>query len=103
MEHGATPQHDTVSGAAMPASPIRSADRDGADHRGADPASQVDDLIAALRRLEKFASEESARVSHSLLPKLEARGRENLWASLLLALALGMILGLWAAGGRRGR
>lgn len=65
------------------------------------PVSQVDDLIAAVRRLERFAAEESARVSHSLVPKLEAHARENLWMSLLIALGLGVIVGLYLAGGRR--
>lgn len=64
-------------------------------------ASQVDDLVAVVRRLERFAAEESARVSHSLVPKLEAHARENLWMSLLLALGLGVIVGLYLAGGRR--
>lgn len=102
MEHEATGEatgdRDTAMAGRRPRSEARPA-----EHGGGDPASQVDDLIAALRRLEKFAGEESARVSHSLLPKVEARARDNLWASLLLALALGVILGLWAAGGRRGR
>ncbi len=64
-------------------------------------ASQADELVAALRRLERFAAEESARVSHSVVPKLEAHARENLWMSLLLALGLGVIVGLYLAGGRR--
>lgn len=64
-------------------------------------ASQVDDLISAVRRLEAFAMQESQRVSATVVPKLEAQARQNLWTSLLIALGLGVILGLWLGAGRR--
>ncbi len=62
---------------------------------------QVDDVLAAVRRLESFAADEAKRMSAKLIPAAETRVRENLWVSLLLALGLGLILGLWMNGGRR--
>jgi ElaB/YqjD/DUF883 family membrane-anchored ribosome-binding protein len=64
---------------------------------------QVDEVIAAVRRLEAFAADEAKRMSGTMLPAAEAKVRQNLWVSLLLSLGLGMILGLWLNGGRRGR
>jgi ElaB/YqjD/DUF883 family membrane-anchored ribosome-binding protein len=63
---------------------------------------RIDDLVAAVRRLEALAAEEAKKVSTKLLPKAEAKVKENLWVSLLVALGLGLILGLWLNGGRRG-
>lgn len=66
------------------------------------PASaQIDDLFAAVRRLEAFASDEAKRVSGKLVPTVEDHARKNIWVSLLLALGLGLILGIWLTGGRR--
>jgi hypothetical protein len=74
----------------------------GASPRSADPQpSPADELVAAVRRLERFAAEESARISHSVLPRLEAKARDNLWTSLLLAVVLGLILGVRLSAGRR--
>jgi hypothetical protein len=64
-------------------------------------ADQMDDVLAAVRRLESFASEEAKKMSSKVLPAAETRVRQNLWMSLLLALGLGVILGLWMNGGRR--
>lgn len=64
-------------------------------------ADQMDDVLAAVRRLESFASEEAKKMSDKVLPAAEIRVRQNLWVSLLLALGFGVILGLWMNGGRR--
>lgn len=71
--------------------------------RGARAAAmgQIDDLVAAVRRLEAFAADEAKRVSGKLVPQIEDKARQNIWVSLLLALGLGLILGLWLTGGRR--
>ena len=66
------------------------------------PASaQIEDLFAAVRRLEAFASDEAKRVSGKLVPTVEDHAKKNIWMSLLLALGLGLILGIWLTGGRR--
>lgn len=62
---------------------------------------QFDDLVAAVRRLEAFAADEAKRVSGKLVPQIETRAKQNIWVSLLLALGLGLILGVWLTGGRR--
>lgn len=74
-----------------------------AQEAGARPfgASQIEDLIATVRRLEAFAADEAKRVSGKLVPQIESRAKENIWVSLLLALGLGLILGIWLTGGRR--
>jgi hypothetical protein len=64
-------------------------------------ADQMDDVLAAVRRLESFASEEAKRMSSKVIPLAETRVRQNLWVSLLLAHGLVVILGLWMNGGRR--
>lgn len=64
-------------------------------------AAQIDDLFAAIRRLESFAADEAKRVSGKLVPNVEEQAKKNIWVSLLLALGLGLILGLWLTGGRR--
>lgn len=64
-------------------------------------SSQLDDLAATVRRLEAFAAEEAKRVSAKLLPEVETRAKQNIWVSLLFALGLGLILGLWLNGNRR--
>jgi hypothetical protein len=64
-------------------------------------AGQIDDLMATVRRLEAFASDEAKRVSGKLVPQIESKAKQNLWVSLLLALGLGLILGIWLTGGRR--
>lgn len=66
------------------------------------PSSQIDDLLATVRRLEAFALEEAKRVSDKVLPQAESKARQNIWVSLLFALGLGLILGLWLNGRRRG-
>ncbi|MBK8251315.1 MAG: hypothetical protein IPK82_01435 [Polyangiaceae bacterium] len=63
--------------------------------------SQVEDLYAMVRRLESFATDEAKRVSGKLLPQVESKARDNIWVSLLIALGLGLILGVWLTGGRR--
>lgn len=64
-------------------------------------AAQIDDLFAAVRRLESFAADEAKRVSGKLVPTVEERAKKNIWVSLLLALGLGLLLGIWLTGGRR--
>jgi hypothetical protein len=64
-------------------------------------SAQIEDLFAAVRRLEAFASDEAKRVSGKLVPTVEDHAKKNLWVSLLLALGLGLILGIWLTGGRR--
>lgn len=62
---------------------------------------QIDDLVATVRRLEAFAADEAKRVSGKLVPQIESKAKQNIWVSLLLALGLGLILGVWLTGGRR--
>jgi hypothetical protein len=64
-------------------------------------SAQFDDLVATVRRLEAFAGDEAKRVSDKLVPQVELKARQNIWVSLLFALGLGLILGLWLNGGRR--
>lgn len=66
-------------------------------------AEQMDELFAAIRRIESFAADEAKRVSTKVLPAAEIRVQKNPWLSLLMALGLGLILGLWLNGGRRQR
>lgn len=61
----------------------------------------LEDVLSAVRRLESFASDEAKRVGKSVVPGAESKIKENLWVSLLFALGLGMILGLWLNGRRR--
>ncbi len=61
----------------------------------------MDDVIAAIRRLETFAADEAKRVSDQVVPAAETRVKKNIWISLAFALGLGLILGLWLNGGRR--
>ena len=63
-------------------------------------SSQVDDLMAAVKRLEGFAATEAKRVSTRLEP-VGAKARENIWTTVLMALGLGVILGLLMGGTRR--
>lgn len=63
--------------------------------------SQIEDLVGMVRRLESFALEEAKRVSDKVLPRAESKARQNIWVSLLFALGLGLILGLWLNGRRR--
>jgi ElaB/YqjD/DUF883 family membrane-anchored ribosome-binding protein len=71
----------------------------GAAHPG---VAQVDEALAMLRRFEAFASDEARKVSAKVLPETEARVRKSPWTSLLIALGIGLILGLWLNGRRRG-
>jgi len=64
-------------------------------------SSQLDDLFATVRRLESFALEEAKRVSAKVLPHAESKAKQNIWVSLIFALGLGLILGLWLNGRRR--
>ena len=43
----------------------------------------------------------SARTPAELVPQIETKAKQNIWVSLLLALGLGLILGIWLTGGRR--
>jgi len=73
----------------------------GGGARKAQGMAQIDDLFAAVRRLESFAADEAKRVSGKLVPNVEEHAKKNIWFSLLLALGLGLILGIWLTGGRR--
>jgi hypothetical protein len=63
-------------------------------------ASQIEDLIGAVRRLEAFASDEAKRVSGRLAP-MESKAKDNIWVTVLIAMGLGVIFGLLMGGGRR--
>ncbi|MBL9026155.1 MAG: hypothetical protein JNL21_28435 [Myxococcales bacterium] len=64
---------------------------------------QMDEIIATVRRLEAFAADEAKRVSAKIIPAAESRVHKSPWMSLLFALGLGLIFGLWLNGGRRQR
>jgi hypothetical protein len=61
----------------------------------------LDDVMAAIRRLELFATEEVKRVSTEVVPAARAQAQKSMWTSLLIALGLGLILGIWLNRGRR--
>lgn len=69
------------------------------DSRGRVAAARLE---SALRRMEARANELRDRVKDDLVPEAEQKIKDNLLASLLIALGLGVILGL-LMGGRRGR
>jgi len=73
----------------------------GKAHGAAPRPMEWKELLDAVKRLETLAAEEARKVSDDLLPRAEAKVKENIWMSLLLSLGLGMILGLWMATGRR--
>lgn len=64
-------------------------------------SAQIEEIFAMVRRLESFAADEAKRVSGRLVPSVEEKAKKNIWVSLLLALGLGLILGVWLTGGRR--
>lgn len=66
-------------------------------------AARMDELFAAVRRLEQYATAEAKRVSGKIIPEVEERAKRNLWTSLLIALGLGVIVGLLLGTGRRRR
>src|SRR5256885_16392397 len=68
---------------------------------GATVPPRVEDFVATVRRLEAFAADEARRVSGKLLPGVETRAKQNIWVTILFALGLGLILGLWANRHRR--
>lgn len=99
-----SPRAEADAAGAEGSAPVNGAAGAGqAQEAGARPfgASQIEDLIATVRRLEAFAADEAKRVSGKLVPQIESRAKENIWVSLLLALGLGLILGIWLTGGRR--
>jgi len=51
-------------------------------------------LNVIIENLEEKSKELMGRVREDVLPQAEATVRENLWASLLSALGIGLILGL---------
>lgn len=61
----------------------------------------LDDVMAAIRRLELFATEEVKRVSTEVVPAARAQAQKSMWTSLLIALGLGLFLGMWLNRGRR--
>lgn len=72
---------------------------DGDDARSKLPP--LDDVMAAIRRLELFATEEVKRVSADVVPAARAHAQKSMWTSLLIALGLGLFLGMWLNRGRR--
>ncbi|MEZ4294016.1 MAG: hypothetical protein R3B70_03495 [Polyangiaceae bacterium] len=107
---GAPPPADKPSASAAPeaeaepaAEQPTSADADKPADKGPRAAisAQAEELYSMLRRFEAFAADEAKRVSGKLLPQVESKAKQNIWMSLLLALGLGLILGLWLNGGRR--
>lgn len=95
----AAPPNDPEKGPGEPAAPDADKPTDSAARAGV--SARVEELSAMVRRLESFAAAEAKRVSGDLLPEVERRAKQNIWVSLLFALGLGLILGLWLNGGRR--
>jgi ElaB/YqjD/DUF883 family membrane-anchored ribosome-binding protein len=63
---------------------------------------KLDRLEAIVDKLEKRTREIADKVKRDYAPKAEAKIKENLWTSLLIALGLGMLIGLLLRlGGRR--
>lgn len=72
-----------------------------ADEKGVPrSAAEVEALVG---RLEARTRELAQQVEREVLPKLEAKAKENLGRSLLTALGIGFILGLLFGGLFRGR
>lgn len=61
---------------------------------------QLEEVLDAVHRLENFATSEAKRVSDKVLPMAETRVRQNLWTSLIVTFALGIIFGLWMTRGK---
>lgn len=89
---------------AMASPPAPSAAESGAaaPNGASKGATQINELVELVRRLEALASEQAQRVTGQLMPKAEAKVKQNLWISLLFALGFGLILGLWLNGRGRG-
>lgn len=99
-----TPREEAVKGeAARDGAPAADSAKPAPAERAGRAAfsGQIEDLVAAVQRLEAFAADEAKRVSGKLVPQLESKAKQNIWVSLLLALGLGLILGVWLTGGRR--
>lgn len=64
-------------------------------------SAQLDDLFAAVHKLEAFATTEAKRVQGELIPQLEEKAKKNLWLTLLFTLTVGIFLGAFLTGGRR--
>ena len=66
--------------------------------------AKVSTLQAMVDKLEARSREIAERVKKEMLPQAEERVRNNLWTSLLIALGLGMLIGLLLriGGSRRG-
>lgn len=64
------------------------------------PSPSIDDLLDLLeRRTEKLVD----RVKADVLPEVKAQAKRNLGTSILTALGVGFLLGLFVAGGERDR
>lgn len=89
--------------ATEPAAAAEKAPAEKVQDRGAraQVTGPIEDLVATIRRLEAFAADEAKRVSGKLVPRIESQAKKNIWVSLLLALGLGLVLGVWLTGGRR--
>jgi hypothetical protein len=99
-----TPRDEAMKGdAARDGAPAAESAKQAPAERAARPtfSGQIEDLVAAVQRLEAFAADEAKRVSGKLVPQIESKAKQNIWMSLLLALGLGLILGVWLTGGRR--
>lgn len=63
-----------------------------------DPSNQhgfEDRLDAILQRLETHASVVAGRFRKDVLPLAETKAKENIWRTILIALGLGLVLGLF--------
>jgi len=60
----------------------------------------LDDVFAALHRLETFAVEEAKRVSE-IIPEAKAHAQKSMWRTILMALGIGLLLGMWLNRGRK--
>ena len=62
----------------------------------------MEDVLGAIKRLEKFAAAEAQRMGRNIGPAAETKVKENLLTSLLIALGLGFLFGFILRGsGRR--
>lgn len=107
METESTAAESTAAEAPADKPAEKAADKPAAEkapERPARPApmsAQIDELFATVKRLEAFAADEAKKVSNKLIPEVETRAKQNIWVTVLIALGLGLILGIWLTGGRR--
>ena len=81
--------------------PVVETEEKGLHRRFGIASKQMDEVVHAVKRFEAFAAEEARKMKTNLLPAAETKIRANLWTSLLIALGLGFVIGLWMRGSRR--